>query len=228
MKIALIDSGIGGLTLLKKLQYRFPSADFLYFADTYAHPYGSKDVEYLRIRLSQIVELLYEKRADVVVFACNTASSVMLLDRDAFPVPILGVLPIVEEPRGTLIACTPLTAQSDRVQEYVNRGALLYANPCLATLVERCVRDLSRLNGYLTEELYRFNVERVVLGCTHYVYLKDIVQKITGAETLDCFDGVVDELQKHYVQGGSSKLEFIFTGKNESRYYLDLLEKVCF
>ncbi|MBQ8178341.1 MAG: aspartate/glutamate racemase family protein [Clostridia bacterium] len=228
MKIALIDSGIGGLTLLKRLLKSFPKADYIYFADTYAHPYGSKDADFLRFRLLKIVELLYERRADIVVFACNTASSVMLQGEHDFPLPVLGVSPKVNEPQGTLIACTPLTACSPKVKEYAEKGACVYANPCLATLVERYVRNLSRLENYLYLELSRYDVERVVLGCTHYVYLKDIVAKVTGAKVDDCFTPVVNELQKFAPNGGSGKLDFIFTAQNERKYYLELLERACF
>ena len=193
MKIALIDSGIGGLTLLKRLRTQYPQTDYLYFADTYAHPYGSLDKCYLKERLFSIAELLYERRADMIILACNTASTIALHDLKArFDIPILGVLPRCDEPKDTLIACTPLTACSKMVVEYKDRGAKIYSNPCLATLIERYISNLDRLSHYLTEELSRYSVERVVLGCTHYVYLREMVQKITGASVFDGFDDILD------------------------------------
>lgn len=226
MKIALIDSGIGGLTLLKRLRTQYPKTDYLYFADTYAHPYGSLDKSYLKERLFSIAELLYERRADMIILACNTASTIALHDLKArFDIPILGVLPKCDEPKGTLIACTPLTARSKMVVEYKDRGAKIYSNPCLATLIERYISNLNRLSHYLTEELSRYSVERVVLGCTHYVYLREMVQKITGASVLDGFDDILETLKCHSPNNGGGTLDFIFTGKKESARYLDVLER---
>lgn len=228
MRIALLDSGIGGLNLLKRLMALYPHNDYVYFADTYAHPYGKLDKEYLIIRLTHIAELLYEQGAEIIVFACNTASTVALEEvKRALPIPVLGVKPVyVPTGESTLIMCTPLTASSETIKEYQKSGALVYANACLAPLVERYIRDLSRIEGYLYEELKKYkNLEKIVLGCTHYIYLKDIIERLSGAKTLDCLDAVTEELSSFNLGSGGGTLKFIFTGPSEEGNYRRILWK---
>lgn len=223
MKIALIDSGIGGLTLLRELIKECPKHHYVYFADTYAHPYGSKKEGYLIERLRSIVTYLYEIKVEVVVLACNTASTIALESlKKEFALNFLGVIPSLEgRAENTLIMCTPLTAKSNRIISYKQSGAMVYANPCLAMLVERYYNDLKKLKEYLYYELKNYQAERVILGCTHYVYLKDIVEEIVGAKCSTCFEKVIETVKG--LQKGEEGLHFIFTGGREEGRYKNLL-----
>ena len=223
MKIALIDSGIGGLTLLKELLKECPNHQYVYFADTYAHPYGSKTKEYLIGRLCSIVNYLYEIKVETVILACNTASTVALESlKKEFPMPILGIIPKLENKgEETLVMCTPLTAKSEIVKRYLQEGAKLYANPCLALLVERYVGEWGKLKKYLQNELKDYQVKKVVLGCTHYVYLKEIIEEITGASSNSCFEELIDTVKTF--PKGKGDVNFIFTGGREDGRYKDLL-----
>ncbi len=223
MKIALIDSGIGGLTLFRELIKECPKHQYVYFADTYAHPYGSKKERYLLERLRSIVTYLYEINVEVVVLACNTASTIALESlKKEFALNFIGVIPSLEgKVENTLIMCTPLTAKSNRIISYKQKGAQVYVNPCLAMLVERYYNDLKKLKEYLYYELKSYQAERVILGCTHYVFLKDIVEEIVGAKCSTCFEKVIDVVKAF--PKGEEGLRFIFTGGREEGRYKDLL-----
>ncbi len=233
MHIALLDSGIGGLTLLNELVRRFPSAHYTYFADTYSHPYGTLGKEYLGTRINEIVLLLLERGADVVVLACNTASSVALKPlKEVTSVPIFGVEPLAcPLKEKTLIMCTPLTARSAKVVAYQEAGARIYANGCLASLVERYVNDVSPLREYLEKELALYvGVERVVLGCTHYVFLEGEIKELLGTKTSNSFEPILNGVASLYRTDEPYKLDFIFSGRRteaEYRQILSLLQKKC-
>lgn len=224
MKIALIDSGIGGLTLLNALLKGSLEHQYIYFADTFSHPYGTKRRDYLLNRLRAIVTFLEEKGAEVIILACNTASSVALETLNSeFSLPVLGVIPKGEPEREkTLVMCTPLTARSAPVLRLKEKGAEIYANPCLAKMVERYHSNLNALKNYLYLELKDYSVERVVLGCTHYVFLKDMVSEITGAKCDECMDEVIDYVAR--LPKGEKDLSFIFTARNEEQRYRLILE----
>ena len=228
MQIALIDSGIGGLTLLKKLIKTCPHNDYVYFADTYAHPYGRERAFPLKMRLLSISELLYEKGAQMIIFACNTASTVALsYVRDKLPVPIIGVRPLCERANNTLIMCTPLTAESALIKGYEGLGARVYANGCLASLIEQNCHNLTALEQYLTKELNGFkNLDSVILGCTHYVFIKEEIRRITGAKVYDGYDPIIKEVEALYTQEGEGSIRYVFTGPRKDSEYAKILAKI--
>lgn len=225
MQIALIDSGIGGLTLLKRLVNVCPNNDYLYFADTYLHPYGKQRPEYLGTRLLRISEMLYEKGAKCIIFACNTASSIALEDcSKRLPIPVLGVKPTCKNPKDALILCTPLTASGSFVQDYQKQGAQVYANLCLATLVERYYCDLRALESYLQSQLKVYKgVGEVVLGCTHYVFLREVIERVMGVETLDGYAPVIERVLALGEEEKTGKVEFAFTGPRKRDEYQEIL-----
>ncbi len=218
---------------MNELLRRFPNARYTYFADTYAHPYGTLGKEYLGGRINGIVKLLLRAGADVVVLACNTASGVVLKKlKDELDIPIFGVEPLAcPLKEKTLIMCTPLTAQSSKVVSYQKIGAKIYANGCLASLIEKYVTDLSRLVTYLEKELTPyFGVEKVVLGCTHYVFIDEYVKQILSTKTSNSFEPVLNGVRDIYVENEPYKLDFIFSGcrmEVEYRKILSLLQKKC-
>ncbi len=229
MHISLLDSGIGGLTLLNEMIARFPHCHYTYFADTYAHPYGTKSLDYLSLRINGIVDLLVERGADVIVLACNTASSVALtaLQKEC-AVPVLGVAPIASPLKEkTLILCTPLTAKSEKLKTYVKDGAVVYANACLAPLIERYSSDLTRLKPYLEYELSPYRgVERAVLGCTHYVYLEEEISTILKAKISTSFAPIMEKLEDLVVEEQTYKLDFIFSGNSLEGNYREILARL--
>lgn len=224
MQIALIDSGIGGLTLLKRLMLECPYFDYIYFADTYAHPYGKQNEFSLRARLSSIVELLYERGAQIIIFACNTATTVALSSiKQTLPIPIFGVKPICSCDNA-LIMCTPLTRAGQLVKSYEEKGIKVYANGDLASLVEENSNDFNRLNDYIKKELTPYiGVGKVVLGCTHYVFIRKIIEGALGVKTEDCFGEIVDAVKEFHCDYAVGSVEFMFTGPRKEKEYREIL-----
>lgn len=229
--IAVADSGIGGLTLLKRLMEAFPEADFTYYADNAFAPYGSLDLSDLTERVFSITESLFGGGAGHIVWACNTASTNCLtMLKSIYGYRISGVIPVVDKhPEGTLIMCTPRSTQSPIVKDAIKGKAEVYADPALAGLIEKHRFNVEVLRDYLKTELSRFHPRRIILGCTHYVFLKELVEDIAGVPTDDCYDRVmlsVGNALKPADRRGSGKLTFGFSGKDESEDYIELLRSI--
>ena len=120
MRIALFDSGTGGLTVLSHARRVLPSEEFLFFADRDHVPYGTKSVQTVRGYVRAAFRFLVEKqRADAVVVACNTATSVAVEEmRQIYDVPIIGMEPAVKKAlaqdgeRRVLVTATPIRPAS--------------------------------------------------------------------------------------------------------------------
>lgn len=235
MNIVLVDSGIGGLTLLKRLIKAYPHVTYRYYADNAYHPYGDMDARELKEHLELLCNTFFTQGASAVILACNTASTTALTHlRKHISAPIFGVKPFLSPPYSrTLITCTPLTADSSTVKKYVKNGASVYANARLAKMIEEVAPDFDKLEPYLIKELSPFKVDRVSLGCTHYVYLKDVIERITGAQTTDGYDKLLKEITpfinknpaKNRLQEGDYP-SFIFSGKREEQKYAELFVQI--
>ena len=232
MKIVLVDSGIGGLTLLKRLIKAYPQVMFCYYADNAYHPYGDMDARELKEHLTLICNTLFSQGANAIILACNTASTIALTHlRRKIDGQIFGVKPFLNPPYNrSFIMCTPLTANSITVKRQVKEGASVYANACLARLVEEVAPDFNELENYLREELKSFNPDTISLGCTHYVFLKDVIERVTGAKTIDGYDKLLKEITPYVNKNSDTisnitadKITFIFSGKDEKQKYFKLL-----
>ncbi|OGM98144.1 MAG: glutamate racemase [Candidatus Yanofskybacteria bacterium RIFCSPHIGHO2_01_FULL_41_21] len=193
--IGVFDSGVGGLSILKELQNRLSDESFLFFADQKNVPYGGKSKEELVTLTSKIMEFLTARKIKMVVIACNTATCYALEElRNNFPLPIVGVVPAikpaVEQTKVGKIALisTPATAQSQYVTDLINK----YANN-VEVLRIGCagledVVETGKLHGPKTSELLnkyvaplkKEGIDQLVLGCTHYPFLKEEIVSILG------------------------------------------------
>ena len=128
MRIALFDSGIGGLTVLSHARRVLPSEEFLFFADRDHVPYGTKSVPVVRGYVREAFRFLVERQgADAVVVACNTATSVAVDEmRRLYEVPIIGMEPAVKKAleqggeRRVLVTATPITINGEKLRRLVS------------------------------------------------------------------------------------------------------------
>lgn len=208
-KIGILDSGLGGLSILKELRNVLPNEDYLFYEDSINNPYGSKsETELLKI-VSNIVEFLLKRDCKMIVIACNTATtSCMKSLREMYPDTIfVGTVPAVKMAydnncKNTIILSTPYTMNSKRVEELIDE----YHNPDqniinisgenLANLIENEKYDeiFALLERILTP--YKDTCDSIVLGCTHYPLIKDIIQSIVpNAKLLDGSLGVANEVK---------------------------------
>lgn len=202
--IAVFDSGLGGVSVLRELIKIMPNENYIYFGDSANAPYGIKTTDEVRKLTCQHAEWLFENGAKGLVVACNTATSAAVrILRETYPyIPIVGIEPAVkpavqskEHPR-VLVMATPMTIREQKfhklMDKYHDQGEIIPL-PCpgLMDFVERGDLDGGDLQKYLTELLfeYRHNpVDAVVLGCTHYPFVKNMIKKTLG-DNVQIFDG---------------------------------------
>lgn len=202
--IAVFDSGVGGISVLRELVKTMPNEDFIYFGDSENAPYGTKTLEQVRELTCLHAKELFDQGAKGLVVACNTATSAAVRRlREMYPeIPIVGIEPAVkpavmckDNPR-VLVMATPMTIREEKFQrlmgQYKDQGEIIPL-PCpgLMDFVERGDLRGDDLQKYLTELLFEYiqnPVDAVVLGCTHYPFAKEMIQKTLGDGVL-VFDG---------------------------------------
>ncbi len=199
--IGMFDSGVGGISVLKRAVELLPHESFLFYGDSANAPYGEKSVEWVRERSSRIVEGLLERGVKAIVIACNTATGAAAETlRERYPdVPLIGVEPALKpavnfsEGERVLVMATPITlgqGKFQRLYEEWGPGAQVSTVACtgLAMRIERGnlnAPDMLELLESLIGE--HRGVHSVVLGCTHYPFVRQQIRSVLGDVTF--FDG---------------------------------------
>jgi glutamate racemase len=193
--LAILDSGVGGLSVAREIRRALPSEDLLYVADTAYCPYGDRPDAEVRERALAVGGHLARSGAKLIVVACNTATGAALEDlRAAVAVPVVGLEPAVKtaarvtRARRIGVMATTSTARSDRLRALVRahaQGIELVTLPCpgLADLVEEGHLDDGTLDHRLetlTRPLREAGVDAVVLGCTHYAFVTPPLARVLG------------------------------------------------
>ena len=202
--IAVIDSGVGGISVLRELIKVMPNENFIFFGDSINAPYGTKSVEEVRRLTTESAEHLFEEGCKGLVIACNTATSAAARYlRELYPeIPLVGIEPAIKpacfcaEHPTILAMATPMTIREEKFQRLMARfdeEADIIPLPCpgLMDFVERGDLDGEDLRKYLTELFYEFrdlHIDAVVLGCTHYPFVGKMIQNVLG-ENVKLFDG---------------------------------------
>jgi len=233
--IGVFDSGLGGLSVLAAIADGLPRADLVYLADTAHVPYGDKDDAYIRQRVLRIGTHLVDQGCRVVVVACNTATAAAVSAfRETYPaLRVVGVEPGVKpaaaasRSRRIAVLATDSTARSQRLAQLIERYAgsvevRVAACPGWATRVEA----LRLTDGDFVEEahahldpLLNFGVDQIVLGCTHYAFLRPTLEPIVdGKATLvDVADAVARQCIRlaDAANSGSGRLTLAATAQPE-------------
>ena len=228
MHIGVTDSGIGGLALLAELVKKFPDNRFTYYSDNRYAPYGSRNIDYLRRRVYSVCDELIGRGVQAIALGCNTAGSNLASElRASYALPVAAVSPeAYPEKEKTLVMCTPLTALSRGVKEYVARGAAVYADPALVPLIERHRFDLTPVAEYVLPKIEEYAPEAVSLGCTHYVYLAGHISSAISVKLYDGCARAAKELAPLVCGGERGSVSFVFSGENESEAYGILLRRL--
>ena len=195
--IGIFDSGIGGVTVLHELLKVLPHQDYLYYSDSINNPYGDKSSEELIKIVDDVVLYLIDKGCEVIVIACNTASSVCKdYLRKKYDIPFIAIEPAYKmvydyaREKKTLVMATKATIESKHFLElynkYDNHNTILCSCSGLADLIEDC--NSEAIEEYLVSKIGKYKgVENVVLGCTHYPLIKKEINSILG--NVNFFDG---------------------------------------
>ena len=204
--IGVFDSGAGGISVLKRLWALMPNEQYLYYGDSANAPYGTKPVETIRDLTVNAVEHLLDEGCKAIVLACNTATSAAAqVLRDAHPdVPIFGLEPALKPAAlsgghpTVVVMATPLTLREEKFRALTARFADLcelipLPAPELVGLVEENKMGTPELRAYL-EDLFapldRDKIDCLVLGCTHFPFVKRELRAILGDRPV-FFDGAV-------------------------------------
>lgn len=196
--ILVFDSGLGGLTVYREIALARPDADYLYVADDAGFPYGALKESVLIVRVVGLMGKLIEThRPDLVVIACNTASTIVLSDlRKTFTVPFVGTVPAIKPACAASVTrrVSVLGTEATVQREYTRALIRDYAQNCEVTLV-----GAKHLAGYAEAELagtpasdddIRHEItpcfrdggartDTVVLACTHYPLLLERLQRLS-------------------------------------------------
>lgn len=209
--IAIIDSGIGGISVLASLIKKYGSGNYLYFADNLYMPYGSKNKKFLESRVEELIEFFNDRyNASQIIIACNTASSV--IDKSKYKNVIT-----MDFDKNNLYLVTPLTKKN-----VSNKN--LIADNNLATLIENNIfndRYLENLihNHIKKKDLYKY--ESIILGCTHYELVTDIFKRYLP-NVIANSKYMLENLNFNR----SDELNIIFLESKQDLFYEDKMKKV--
>ena len=199
----VIDSGKGGLNVLKSLQNMSFPCDFYYLSDSRSAPYGERSEAFLLARARELIKK-YAKGFSAVIFACNTLSTVVAEKlQSELPIKIFGIYP--DEPVGkTLLLCTPATAASERVNTMRRAFDLTVCAPeGLVAAIEKNISYIMKGDFSPVENLLPANCgyDSVLLGCTHFIFLTDLVKKTyRGAMVFDGVSTLKRTLSEYFVK----------------------------
>lgn len=235
--IGVFDSGVGGLTVVKELNRLLPNERIIYFGDTGRVPYGNKSRETIIHYSLQVAYFLMKKKIKMLVVACNTASSVSLptLKRH-FHIPIIGVIEpgaktAIETTRTNNIGVigTLGTVKSNAYKKAlrkIKRNVSVYQDPCpLFVHLAEDGWNKNKIAQMISDEYLKplkdKNLDTLILGCTHYPLLKEVIQRSVGknVELIDSGKETAKEVKrildkKHLLN--SRKM----TEKNHSVFYV--------
>ena len=199
--IAVFDSGVGGISVLRELIKQMPGENYLYFGDSANAPYGKKSTDEVRKLTMAAARFLLSRKTKALVVACNTATAAAITHlREQYPETIvIGIEPALKMaadrfPTGRIgIMATLVTLREEKLAHQVERFAQAQVQripaPGLVELIEAGKADSAETEALLRQilEPYKGKLDALVLGCTHFPFVKDTVARILPGTAL--FDG---------------------------------------
>jgi len=242
--IGIFDSGVGGLSVALEIARHLPNERFVYYADTAHVPYGPRDDQEIRALTARAIEWLYRQGCKVAVVACNTASAFSLdYLRDYYGenFPIIGLVPALKpavlntQSKTVAVLATPATFRGQLIKDVISRFAepaqvkvLPVTSLDLVPFVEAgeqmsaaCLQTLKEILQPVVDQ----GADYLVLGCTHYPFLKSSIQYIFGQKLtlIDSGFAVARQTARILIKNGllfeheskeSVKIELVVSGQN--------------
>ena len=227
--IAVFDSGVGGISVLRELVRQMPGENYLYYGDSANAPYGKRTTDQVRQLTLDAAEQLLSRGTKALVIACNTATAAAINDlRQRYPdTIIIGIEPALKVaadrfPGGKVgVMATPVTLREDKFSTQLERfpgmDVKLIPVPDLVALVEQGHTDDAEVEALLRPVLEPFagQLDAVVLGCTHYPFAAATISRILGSGTvvLDGGPGTARETYRRLSEAnlllnGSGSIQF--------------------
>lgn len=240
--IGVFDSGVGGISVLQEMTKLLPHEKFVFFGDSANAPYGEREVEEVQRLTLAAVQPLVDGGIKALVIACNTATSsaISLLREKYKDIPVIGVEPALKPAvdagcQKILVMATPVTLTLEKfheLEERVGYDVEVIALPCpgLAARIERADLEAEDLKEMLSKLLRRQagQVDAVVLGCTHYPFIRKQIKDIVGdVPFFDGGAGTARELrrrlkEKNALAEEKGPGEIIFMSSRETEEELEL------
>ena len=247
LPVAVMDSGIGGISVLKEIVKLMPNEDCIFFGDSVNAPYGTKELSQIQEIVMDRAQYLYSKGIKALVVACNTATSAAIgLLRDRYrDIPVIGIEPALkpavsgDEKHTVVVMATPMTIREDKFRslmaKYADEGTV-YPLPCpgLADLIEDGNTEGEKLEKYILELLMPYlkeDIDYIVLGCTHYPFAAKAISRVlgSGVALLDGGDGTARETRRRLAEADlleNGTGEVILTNSLPDESILELSRKL--
>lgn len=215
--IAVFDSGLGGISILRVLRNLMPNENYIYYGDSANAPYGEKTHDEVRAAAERVTKLLLREGAKAVVIACNTATSAAAeYLRSINPnLPIIGMEPAVKpaaccsDHPTVLVMATPLTLKEEKfrllTKKYRDCASFIDV-PChgLVEMVESGVTSGNEMNSLLHGILDPYTIgqkiDAAVLGCTHYIHARAAIENVLAENLCSPESGTCDSHGNKHVQ----------------------------
>ena len=218
--IGVLDSGLGGISVLRELVKLMPGEKFIYYGDSANAPYGTRIPEEVIDLTKKDVEFLLERGAKAIVVACNTATSVAIKElRAAYEevLPVIGIEPALKpavkakEHSKVVVMATPMTLSQTKFNSMMHiyeDDANIIKMPCpgLVEYIESGVLEGPVLDAYLEKQFAPYDkaeIDAVVLGCTHYPLIREVIQKhFPGVSVYDGGFGTAKQTKRRLEERG--------------------------
>ncbi len=203
LPIGVFDSGVGGISVLADLVHQLPDEEYIYFGDSGNAPYGVKSKEEIKELSFNVVDYLLNFKIKALVVACNTATSVAIEElRSNLDIPVIGMepalKPAIELNRygKIVVMATPVTLREKKFNDLIEKfkhttNVVKMPCPGLVEIIEKKGKYASEIEEYIKKVFLPYNLDEIgtiVLGCTHYVFIKNIIADIVG-ENISIVDG---------------------------------------
>ncbi len=220
--IGVIDSGVGGVSVLKECVKRAPQENYVYLADTKNSPYGSKSkMQIYKSVLSCIYRLLEEYNIKLIIIACNTATAVCIDRlRQMFGLPIIGVEPAIkvalsQQKDNIILLCTPATKKYSHIIKYYKKYKKLtiVTQKKWARLIDNNIDNISKI-----DQAFRINTkctyDCIIIGCTHYCFVKNNIIINNNVDIIDSnsyvAERLVEKLRYHNLSEHQHRPRYVF------------------
>ena len=248
--IGIFDSGSGGLSVLREILKILPEEKYFYYADNAFCPYGEKTPEFIQSRGREITDFLLGKGADIIVVACNTATAAAIATlRKEYPVKFIGMEPAVKPAALSSesgVIGVLATAGTLKGSKYLTTKGLYEDNVKIVEHVGKGFVELvesGELDGPQTEKVVRESLQplldegadRIVLGCTHYPFLREVIQRIAGpsVQVIDPAPAVARHLKDVMIEealikkdGGPALPDITLAASGDDSSARSLLERI--
>ncbi len=234
--IGVFDSGVGGLSVVEEINKQIPNADIIYFGDTAHVPYGPKPVEKLIKYADDITDFLIKKGVGIIIDACNSTSSVALdylkgkYSNTIIGVVTPGIISAIKNTKNGNIGVigTQATVESKshaKNASIIDNQVVVFGQACPAFVpfIEKGEVKSKEVHNIALEYLQPLidkNIDTLILGCTHYPYLKEVIKKIVG-DKIKIIDPAVETVKEaKIIYNTLQELSYSKNSIKKEKYYV--------